>query len=53
MNLALFRGLTPAQRATTLTHPERGQMDVWEIAASLAGHELHHLGQIEAVAATR
>jgi uncharacterized damage-inducible protein DinB len=51
MNLALFRSLTPAQRATTLTHPERGQMDVWEIAASLAGHELHHLAQIETVAA--
>jgi uncharacterized damage-inducible protein DinB len=51
LNLALFSSLSPAQRATTLTHPERGRMDVWEIAASLAGHELHHLGQIEVVAA--
>jgi hypothetical protein len=51
LNLALFRSLTPAQRHTALTHPERGAMDVWEIAASLAGHELHHLAQIEAVAA--
>lgn len=51
MNLALFRNLTPQQRATTLKHPERGRIDVWEIAATLAGHELHHLAQIEAVAA--
>ncbi len=36
-----------------MTHPERGRIDVWEIAASLAGHELHHLGQIEAVAEQR
>ena len=50
MNLAFFRRLTPEQRATAMTHPERGRIDVWEIAASLAGHELHHLGQIEAVA---
>ncbi len=53
MNLAFFRNLTPDQRAIVLTHPERGQMVVWEIAASLAGHELHHLQQIEAVAAQR
>jgi uncharacterized damage-inducible protein DinB len=51
MNLSLFRSLSPAQRAITLMHPERGQIDVWEIVASLAGHELHHLAQIEAVAA--
>jgi hypothetical protein len=51
LNLALFRSLTPEQRTITLMHPERGRIDVWEIAASLAGHELHHLGQIEAVAA--
>jgi hypothetical protein len=53
MNLALFRRLTPEQRATPLNHPERGRIDVWEVAASLAGHELHHLAQIEAVAAQR
>ena len=53
MNLAFFRRLTPEQRATTMTHPERGRIDVWEIAASLAGHELHHLSQIETVAEQR
>jgi len=49
MNLALFRRMTPEQRTTSLTHPERGAMHVWEIAASLAGHELHHLAQLEMV----
>jgi len=53
MNLAYFRSLSPEQRATRVTHPERGEIDVWEIAATLAGHELHHLGQIEAVAARK
>ena len=50
MNLEFFRNLTPGQRSTTMTHPERGRIDVWEIAASLAGHELHHLSQIEEAA---
>jgi len=50
MNLAFFRHLSPEQRRIAVTHPERGRIDVWEIAASLAGHELHHLAQIEAVA---
>ena len=53
MNLEFFRNLTPEQRATTMTHPERGRIDVWEIAASLAGHELHHLSQIEEAARQR
>jgi hypothetical protein len=53
MTLALFRRLTPEQRSTPLTHPERGAMTVWDIAASLAGHELHHLQQLETVAAER
>jgi uncharacterized damage-inducible protein DinB len=51
MNLAFFRSLTPEQRAASFAHPERGRMEVWEIAASMAGHDLHHLAQIEAVAA--
>jgi uncharacterized damage-inducible protein DinB len=50
MNLAFFRSLPPAQRAVSFVHPERGRMEVWEIAASMAGHDLHHLAQIETVA---
>jgi|WetSurMetagenome_2_1015567.scaffolds.fasta_scaffold94045_2 uncharacterized damage-inducible protein DinB len=51
MNLAFFRALTPEQRSRAFVHPERGAMQVWDIAAAMAGHELHHLGQIESVAA--
>ncbi len=50
MNLAFFRSLSPDQRSKVVMHPERGPLGVWEIASSLAGHELHHMAQIEAVA---
>lgn len=53
MNLALFRSLTAEERKRTFMHPERGVLEVWEIAAMLAGHELHHLGHFEAIAGRR
>jgi hypothetical protein len=49
-NLPLYRSLTPAERRRPLTHPERGRMLVEWILESLAGHERHHLAQIETVA---
>jgi hypothetical protein len=49
-NLPLYRSLTPADRATRLLHPERGDMYVEWILESLAGHELHHLAHVEIVA---
>ena len=49
-NLPLYRSLTPAERATRLHHPERGDMCVEWILESLAGHELHHLAHVETVA---
>ena len=51
MNLALFRSLSPEERQRTFMHPERGQLEIQEIPALLAGHELHHLPQLEAIAA--
>ena len=51
LNLALFRGLSPADLRRTFKHPERGTLAVRDIAVMLAGHELHHLGQFEAIAA--
>lgn len=50
-NLGLFKRLSPQQRATTFTHPERGPMAIEEILVMTAGHEVHHLAQLEAVAA--
>jgi hypothetical protein len=49
-NLGLFRQLSKADRAKTVTHPERGQIDVEDILIMTAGHELHHLAQLEAIA---
>lgn len=46
-NLAMFRSLTPAQRGRTFTHPEYGTLTVDWIANQIAGHDIHHLKQIE------
>jgi uncharacterized damage-inducible protein DinB len=50
-NLGLARQLSAEDRARTFTHPERGTMTVEEVLLMIAGHELHHLPQLEAVAA--
>jgi hypothetical protein len=46
-NLPLFRSLTPEQRGRRFTHPERGEMTIEDLMALFAGHELHHLNQLE------
>ena len=50
VNLAFFRSLTPAQRAHRFQHPERGEIDVDWILTALAGHDRHHLPQLETIA---
>jgi hypothetical protein len=49
MNVAMFRCLTPQQRAREFAHPEYGTLSVWWIAAQMAGHDIHHLKQIGAI----
>lgn len=49
-NLGLFKSLSKEQRAKKITHPERGEIDVEDILVMTAGHELHHLAQLEEVA---
>ena len=51
MNLAMFEALTPGDRATTLSHPEYGALSVDWILHQMAGHQIHHLRQLEAIAA--
>ena len=51
MNLQFFRSLTAAQRAHRFTHPERGEIDVNWILTALAGHDRHHVPQLETIAA--
>jgi len=49
-NVAMFGNLSAAQRERTFTHPEYGELTVWWVAQQLAGHDLHHLKQIQSVA---
>lgn len=49
MNRSLFETLSPAERATPLAHPEYGALTVDWILHQLAGHQIHHLSQLEAV----
>jgi hypothetical protein len=51
MNLAFFRSLTAEQRRLRFQHPERGEIDVNWIITMLAGHDRHHLPQLETIAA--
>jgi hypothetical protein len=49
LNLAMFKGLTPAQRKRTFTHPEYGALTPGWVAAQLAGHDIHHLKQLQQI----
>lgn len=49
MNVAMFRGLAPAQRERTFTHPEYGTLTVGWVAAQMAGHDIHHLKQFQVI----
>ncbi len=53
LNLAFFRSLSPADLGRTFQHPERGPLAVRDIVEMLAGHELHHLKHLEAIAAMK
>ena len=47
LNLAMWRALTQGQREREFTHPEYGTLNVWWIVAQMAGHDIHHLKQLE------
>ena len=46
MNVAMFRA---ADCGRTFTHPEYGELTVGWVAAQMAGHDLHHLKQLEQI----
>jgi hypothetical protein len=46
-NLRLIGGLSEADFAREMTHPERGTMTFWTVVETMAGHDLNHLGQLE------
>jgi hypothetical protein len=49
MNIALFASLSEADRATSLSHPEYGSLTVDWIIHQMAGHQIHHVRQLEAI----
>jgi hypothetical protein len=49
LNLAMFKGMTPAQRKRGFTHPEFGKLTPDWVAAQLAGHDIHHLKQLKQI----
>jgi DinB superfamily len=50
-NVALIRSLPTAALSKTVTHPERGSMTFQVVVETMAGHDLNHIRQIEAIAA--
>ena len=50
MNISLFASLTPGDRQTAFTHPEYGAISVDWVIHQMAGHDLNHLAQLEAIA---
>ncbi len=48
-NLALYGRLSPEQKSRSCRHPEFGAISVDWITRVLAGHDLHHLGQLKAI----
>jgi uncharacterized damage-inducible protein DinB len=46
-NLAFVGGLSEADKELPAVHPERGEMVLWTIVETMAGHDLHHLASLE------
>jgi hypothetical protein len=49
-NIALVDGMTEADLAKKLTHPERGEMTIRTVVETMAGHDLNHLALLERIA---
>jgi hypothetical protein len=49
MNLALFASLSSSDRAATFTHPEYGAISIDWLIHQTAGHQIHHLRQLESI----
>jgi len=50
MNVAMFASLSPGDREMTFTHPEYGPISIDWLIHQMAGHQIHHLRQLDALA---
>ena len=46
-NVTFVNALTEADKKLPARHPERGEMVLWTIVETIAGHDLHHLMKLE------
>ena len=46
-NLAFVGGLIETDKQLEAFHPERGEMVLWTVVETIAGHDLHHLAGLE------
>ncbi len=46
-NVAFVSGLSDSDKHKTVTHPERGEMTLWTLVETMAGHDLNHLKKLE------
>jgi len=51
-NLLFLTTISQDDRHRPTTHPERGTMILWTIVETMAGHDIHHLQQLERIAAS-
>jgi hypothetical protein len=49
-NLMLLRSVPAEALSRQILHPERGEMTFRELIETIAGHDLNHLAQLEAIA---
>jgi hypothetical protein len=50
LNLILYRRIPSEQRSRPISHPELGEISIDWILQTLAGHDLHHLRHLQAIA---
>jgi hypothetical protein len=53
MNLAMWKRLSTQDLDRPFSHPEYGDLTVGWIMAQMAGHDIHHLQQLERVQGTK
>jgi uncharacterized damage-inducible protein DinB len=53
MNLAMWKRLSAQDLDRPFSHPEYGELTVGWIMAQMAGHDIHHLQQLERVQGTK
>jgi hypothetical protein len=49
LNLEMWKRLTQEQLERAFTHPEYGDLTVGWIMAQMAGHDIHHFKQLQAI----